>query len=123
MNKYYYNEILKDLYLEDSFVLEIIELSDKLLFKMEFVLCESHQLYHDPKENERYCWHLGEIVFSNIESINWIERNPDKFSIDANNEIDYGNIDTFDFEENTYNLAGDWGLVEIKCMELLVYLF
>jgi hypothetical protein len=32
---------------------------------------------------------------------------------DANEEIDYGNIDTLIFFDGKYNLCGDWGEIEI----------
>ena len=114
MKEYFNIEVLKDIYLEDSYVLEIIEQSDKILFKMDFVLCESHPFYKAPKENERYCYRLGEIVFAELEKISWIEKNTENYSYDSNNEKDLGNIDSFFYEGNNYFLEGSWGEVIIK---------
>ena len=114
MKEYFNIEVLKDIYLEDSYVLEIIEQSDKILFKIDFVLCESHPFYKAPKINERYCYHLGEIVFAELEKISWIEKNTENYSYDANNEKDLGNIDSFFYEGNKYFLEGSWGEVIIK---------
>lgn len=123
MKEYYSIGVLKDIYLEDSYVLEIIEQLDKIVFKMDFVICESHPFYKVPKKNERYCYHLGEIVFSKLEKISWIEKNTKNYSYDANNEKDLGNIDCFNYDSNTYNLEGSWGELQIKCNTIQVILY
>lgn len=123
MKEYFNIEVLKGIYLEDSYVLEIIEQLDKILFKMDFVLCESHPFYKAPKKNERYCYRLGEIVFSELDKISWIEKNTENYSYDANNEKDLGNIDSFNFDCNMYFLDGSWGKVIIKCNNIQVNCF
>src|ERR1035437_1098753 len=114
MKEYFNIEVLKNIYLEDSYVLEIIEQSDKILFQVDFVLCESHPYYKTPQINERYCYCHGEIVFSEIVEIHWVEKNTENYSYDANNLKDLGNIDSFFYEGNKYFLEGSWGEVIIK---------
>jgi len=114
MKEYFNIEVLKNIYLEDSYVLEIIEQSDKILFKVDFVLCESHPYYKTPQINERYCYRHGEIIFSEIVEIRWIEKNTENYSYDANNLKDLGNIDSFFYEGNKFFLEGSWGEVIIK---------
>jgi hypothetical protein len=101
------------IYLEDSYVLDIVQSSDALVFKMEFVLREEHELYSPPKAGEQYCYKRGRLVFPNARNITWLRRtmNPIK---DATGSIDYGNIDSFYVSEGRYHLEGEWGAVVVE---------
>lgn len=112
----------KGLYLEDSFVLDIIETTKLFSFQMQFVLTEDHPKYKDPSENEMYCYHYGEINFIEPKQVLWKNRNQKAASIDANGECDFGNMDIFLKSEDEYLLEGDWGSVLIKCDNLEVKL-
>lgn len=112
MNKYYDWDSFKDVYLEDSFVLDIDEIGNKICFTVDIVLSENHPLYLPPKKNEEYCYKKGKIIFQNVISSTWLKRNKHAIT-DANNEIDYGNIDIFERIEEGYYLTGDWGQVII----------
>lgn len=100
-------------FLEDSFVLKIKTNSLSADFNMEFVLTKNHQFYEKPKPNEMYCYKKGVINFPKVEEVVWTEvsMNP---SIDIDSEVDFGNIDSFYFENDFYHLSGDWGEVKIK---------
>ena len=118
---YYYNwEIFKNIYLEDSFVLEINEVSNSFVFKVEVVLTENHPLFENPKFGEKYCYKDAFILFSNPTLIRWDLKNLGFVSSDANNESDLGNIDVFYKDENGYYLEGDWGKVLIKSDEVSI---
>lgn len=106
-------EELKNIYLEDSYVLGIQEEKYFIVFKMEFVLTEEHPSFSIPKNGEMYCYKRGNLVFSNIELRTWLEKTSN-VNIDANNEEDLGNIDTLRFKNNSFYLEGDWGKLEIK---------
>ena len=54
------------IYLEDSYVLDIIKSKNKICFSMEFVLTEEHPYYSTPKPDEQYCYLKGKIIFLNI---------------------------------------------------------
>lgn len=112
----------KGLYLEDSFVLNIIETAKLFSFQMEFVLTEEHPKYKAPLGNEMYYYHYGVINFIEPKQVLWKVRNQKAASIDANGECDYGNIDIFLKSEDEYFLEGDWGSVLIKCDDLEVEL-
>lgn len=112
---------LEEIYLEDSWIRRIEEKPDRLTFWMDFVLTERHPFYHPPRPNEHYCYERGKLIFPNISSINWIERNIEK--IDARHiqfplpedEADYSNIDVLFINENGhYYLNGEIGQVEFK---------
>jgi len=112
MKKYYNLKGFENLYLEDSFVLSISETKDTITFILDLVLNEEHPFYSEPNDNEKYCYKKGRIIFSNCQSIEWINKHLKKF-IDKNKETDLGNIDSFTKNQNKITLIGDWGEVEI----------
>ncbi len=116
MKKNNYNKVISDfseIYLEDSYVLELNENGNCIEFIVELVLCEGHNLYKTPKEGEAFFYKKGKIIFPAITSIKWLTKtfSPTK---DLNGEIDYGNIDYFICQGNEYHLGGDWGEVFIE---------
>lgn len=121
MNNYFEIYDLKNIYLEDSFVLGIKEKNNEIEFIVDFVLTENHPLYSIPKENENYCYKKGILLFKGVTSVLWEERKKN-FFFDKNNEIDYGNIDCFYFSKNNFRLSGDWGIVNFKADAVAVTL-
>ncbi|HUW08052.1 MAG TPA: hypothetical protein VMW01_17575 [Williamwhitmania sp.] len=115
-------EQFNGLYLEDSFVLQIIETSELVSFHMEFVLTKDHPEYQKPLVNEMYCYRYGVINFIEPKQVLWKYRNQKAISIDANGENDFGNIDVFSKFEDNYLLEGDWGNVLISCKNIEVKL-
>lgn len=114
MKPYHNIPLLQNIYLEDSWVTGIRADQEKVTFKLEFVLTEAHEDYEPPHKAEQYCYKKGILIFDDCEDINWLKVNHIR-SIDKNDDIDMGNIDTFTFHENKYFLSGDWGEVEIAC--------
>ena len=51
-----YSEIneLKDIYLEDSYVLKILESRNEIIFELDAVLTQNHPAYDFPKLDEKY---------------------------------------------------------------------
>lgn len=74
MNNYFEIYDLKNIYLEDSFVLGIKEKNNEIEFIVDFVLTENHPLYSIPKENENYCYKKGILLFKGVTSVLWEER-------------------------------------------------
>lgn len=112
--QYYNIPDLENTYLEDSFVLKVIENKRELIFYLDVVLTEEHPFYFLPKVDEPYCYKKAQLIFSNCYKIDWIKKTF-TVSIDANGEIDYGNIDTFTYANNNYHLIGSWGEVKVEC--------
>jgi len=110
---------LTEIYLEDSYVLAIEEGESTLVFAMDLVLLESHPFYKKPSAGERYCYRRAEILFRETECVSWQKRN-DLVSVDADGEVDLGNIDTFVADGRNYLLSGDWGTVSVTCDALMV---
>ncbi|MEF1326916.1 hypothetical protein [Vibrio sp. M260121] len=119
MNNYFEINSLRNIYLEDSFVLGITEKNNEIEYEVEFVLNESHPLYIPPKETEQYCYQKGLLLFKGVSSVTWEERT-NKFSFDKNDEIDYGNIDCFSVSGSHFSLSGDWGALKFKADSVVV---
>jgi hypothetical protein len=111
-----YNDyrVLEHTFLEDSFVLDIIENSSELKFVMEVILTENHPLYAKPEADEMYCYKKAEIIFPDCKEVEWIERTrfPPK---DSSGEFGYGSIDEFYREKDHYHISGDFGELKIGC--------
>ena len=110
MSEYYEWRYFENIYLEDSYVLEIKESNEQLSFIMDIVLHENHYLYSKPLQGEQYCYKKGKIVFRRLNSIKWISRNL-KPIIDIDGTEDFGNIDCFELSSDGYYIEGEWGEV------------
>jgi len=110
---YYEIPSLANIYLEDSYVLAIVEVADSLAFELEAVLTEKHAKYEKPRDGEHYCYRRVSLQFLNIGYFEWCDR---RFvvSSDSDGELDYGNIDTFNGGDGWYALSGDWGRVVLR---------
>ncbi len=113
INYYKLTPEFSEIYIEDSYVLGINEYSDVMEFLMLIVLRENHPLYSLPKTGEQYCYRRGKIIFPDTKKVNWSKKsfNPTE---DIDGEIDYGNIDSFVFENGKYHLVGEWGDVLVE---------
>jgi len=122
MSSYHHLDIFNNVYFEDSFVLGIRFDEFELIFLLELVLLESHARYLAPRKNQQYYYTRAELRFSKIKNTRWFELNF-KANSDSENEIDFGNIDSFEFNEDIFILEGDWGRVEVQCDDVeLAYL-
>lgn len=111
----------QNIYLEDSYVLDIEIRYGIVKFYLDFVLTPEHEFYTPPKENEQYCYKKGIIVFDKVTKIQWFDITGIP-ATDANNSIDYGNIDSFVFNDGLYILNGDWGNMELAAQSVnIVY--
>jgi hypothetical protein len=110
-----YSKILgfENLYLEDSFVLQISQGRNEIRFVMELVLTDAHPVYSAPRPGENYCYVDGEICFPRVLHIIEFKRY-NVTSIDASGERDLGNIDRFVWRDNRYRLEGDWGILDLE---------
>ncbi|MFB1295706.1 hypothetical protein ACAG24_009340 [Mycobacterium sp. pW049] len=104
---------LAGVYLEDSYVLEIIECRDRLVFNLDAVLTPEHPAYHSPLPGEHYCYTAASLVFPDVGHVEWVNRSACRFT-DATGAMDLGNIDSLTVEGNLYAVEGDWGMVRIQ---------
>ena len=102
----------RDVYLEDSFVLDIREGIKSIEFDMEIVLTETHSLYSDPPFGTQYCYRNGLIRFNRPARSDW-QRSLLVPAVSADNSLDYGNIDNLSKLNNVYHLEGEWGKMSL----------
>ena len=110
-------ECLQNIYLEDSFVRSLQYDGESIIFALEMVLNKDHELYFEPKPNELYCYVEAKLYFSQLRKVDWKKLSL-QGNIDANSEVDFGNIDTFHFANDCFRLSGDWGMVEFEADQL-----
>ena len=115
-NNYSKIPALEYLYFEDSYVLGISSTEDTIEFKMEFVLLQDHPMYFDPLPGEQYCYKRGGLKFANVRNVREFLRTNVR-TIDANGEVDFGNIDSFVSQNQRYVLEGEWGKLDIESDE------
>jgi hypothetical protein len=116
MKPYYDIPALHDIYLEDSFVLGIEERDGGISFTVDAVLTADHPRYHEPEPGEQYCYAGVVLAFRETTSIEWLERSDHVFT-DPDGEQDLGNIDVLRWEGDLYDIAGDWGRVQVHSPE------
>ena len=103
---------LSGVYLEDSYVLAIDESHDRLTFKLDAVLTPESPAYHAPLPGEQYCYAMANLIFPEVETIEWLTRSDRQYT-DATGEADLGNIDTLDVDGDSVVVEGDWGRVRV----------
>lgn len=109
MTTHYYDlPDLASVYLEDSFVLDIIEEPGELKFRLEAVLTEHHPNYTHPKPGEQYCYADAWLTFPDVTRTDWEHRTTQRFT-DASGEEDLGNIDFLERPDDHWHIGGDWG--------------
>lgn len=111
---------LSDIYLEDSYVLEIRQRGSEIEFEMEFVLRTGHILYESPRIDEMYCYRRGILRLSNCDDVRMLKSV--KANEDASGEIDLGNIDRFDLDGERIEMSGDWGELSLKSNQITVFI-
>ncbi|MCA1702135.1 MAG: hypothetical protein LC808_02240 [Actinobacteria bacterium] len=103
---------LAGIYLEDSYVLDIVEELPWFKFKIEAVLTPNHPHYRAPGPDEQYCYATGWLVFADISHVEWERKSLRKY-IDAEGEEDMGNIDFLRHYSDHWYGGGDWGEVRM----------
>lgn len=101
----------EDLYLEDSWVLEIRATAGLLIIQADLVLRESHPFYEAPKPGEQYCYRRGTIRFEGITDLTWTGQGAPP-GVDASGEQDLGSFDQFSVAGSAYRIRGDFGRIE-----------
>ncbi|MCL4678123.1 MAG: hypothetical protein KJ017_05950 [Alphaproteobacteria bacterium] len=114
---YEHHAQLSAYYFEDSFVLAITESQGRFEFEIEAVLTPEHKDYKNPKPSEQHCYKNIKLIFDEIERFTW-EQTSFKGYRDASGEVDYGSIDVFTFDGDSYELEGDWGKLKITARKL-----
>jgi len=105
---------LEDLSFEDSWVLKIVRHADRIVFRVDAVLTESHPRFAPPKPGEQYCYRRGDLVFDSIRTLRWSADGLVRAGIDPSSETDLGSIDSFSKVGEAYVVVGDFGTLTIE---------
>lgn len=118
-----YEEIagLAEILLEESYVLDIEAHPSRVDFRVEFVLTPGHPDYRQPSPDEAYCARHGWLRFSGVTRCLWSDQGAPP-ARDATGEIDFGNIDSLEWDQTQYSLEGDWGRMELTAEQVDVEL-
>ncbi|WGM19814.1 hypothetical protein QEH68_17590 [Paenarthrobacter sp. OM7] len=120
MGKYFKHEVLRDFYLEDSWVLGVSSTPGQLVITVEFVLTEEHPSYSPPRPGEQYCYRNGVLVFDGVTDLNWTGQLGSRPSRDPDGSVDYGNIDSLIIEGNHYTVEGGLGEIDLHAASIRV---
>jgi hypothetical protein len=110
-----YNSLpgLVGVYVEDSYVLGILESSEQVVFRLDAVLTPAHPAYRPPRPGEHYCYAHGSLVFPDVTDVAWLNRNSGHY-VDASGAEDVGNVDNLTSDGGAFVVEGDWGAVRIS---------
>ena len=106
-------DVLQHVYLEDSYVLDVVARPGLVTFSLDVALTPEHELYEKPS-TEQHSYRRAKMIFDGVRELVW---NYDGYrpARDATGEIDWGNIDSFLVQDGRYSLEGDWGRMELVC--------
>jgi len=104
--------VLSAVYLEDSYVVDIVDELPLFKFKIEAVLTRDHPSYRAPGSGEQYCYAAGWLVFRDVSRVEWERQSPRTYT-DAAGEEDRGNIDFLKLDGDHWYAGGDWGEARI----------
>lgn len=103
---------LAEIYLEDSWVLDIAAAEHGVVFRLDAVLTPSHPRYHPPSPGEQYRYLRATLTVVSAGRF-LLRRSDAPAATDASGEVDFGNIDVFtavDWDgERAWKVSGDWG--------------
>jgi hypothetical protein len=104
---------LEEVYLEASFVHDVLEEPHELRFILQLALSPHHPLYEPRKTQAAYCFRTGILTFPEVRRITWHKREVQVFT-DAGGAADRGGIDVLVADpRGFYHLEGDFGIVDV----------
>ena len=99
---------LDDIYLDDSWILNVTVQPERLDILVDFVIVASSPHYSEPKPNEYYCYKRGMIAFEKWSDLQW-DRGTYRYGVDPDGEIDYDSFYEFSVKQNHYTICGGFG--------------
>lgn len=111
---------LAEVYLEDSWVLELAPRERGLAFRLETVLTPRHELSASPRPGDQHCYRAAWLDVTS-EDLVALTLSGAKPATDASGSVDYGNIDSFVSDDGvTWVLEGDWGRAQVLSPKVAV---
>ena len=105
---YYEIPQLKDLLLEDSYLLAMETTDSSVEMTIEAALTKEHPLYQSPKPDKQYCYLHLRISFLHAHDVQWLNKNM-KLRPGIDTPPDYGEVDALYLENGKYHIVGEWG--------------
>ena len=103
---------LDQVHLEDSWVVSVRPVPAGLVFELDAVMTERHPAYRDPLPGERYDHRRLELQVVGVRAV--VELSGAPPGVDANGELDHGNIDVWRVEDDGWShLDGSWGTARV----------
>ena len=106
---------LSDIFLEESWVLNVEVGPGYVCFVIEAVLTDSHPMYEPCHPGEQFYYRKSTWKFCVVRSVAWTMGS--KPAVDASGELDYGHIDEVIIEHPAYTIIGDLGEMKIISSE------
>jgi hypothetical protein len=113
---------LRAYYLEDSHVLGIHVLGERVVMDLDLVLTPAHPGYRPPGPAEQHCYRHGQLVFGSLRGFEVEGPQLIRPSIDATGERDLGSIDSLTLSDGRYLVEGGWRVLAIESDPPLVTL-
>jgi hypothetical protein len=110
---------LEAIVLEESYVLGVCAGPGTVALRVDFVLTAQHPDYAPPLPDETECFRRGRILFEGVRRLQW-EGQGAPPATDATGEADYGHVDSFEWDEDTYRLGGDFGKLTVSASTVRV---
>jgi len=103
---------LADIYLEDSWVLDVSDVEHGVAFRLDAVLTPDHPRYHPAEAGEQHCYLLATLTVTSAKRA-LLHRSDAPAATDASGERDFGNIDVFSAVDwdghRAWEVRGSWG--------------
>lgn len=99
---------LRELLLQESYVLHVEATPGQLAISALFALTERHPDYAPPGPDDYLCYRRGVLVLSGVTSLEWRDQGAPP-SRDATDELDHGSIDYLRYDGGQVELGGDVG--------------
>lgn len=103
---------LDGIYLEESWVLDVREASDRVTFRLEAVLTPVSPLYQPPEPGAQFCTRRGNLEFEGVTAVEWLSKTMRRIH-DPRGDDDLGNIDSLTREDDALHIQGEWGNLRI----------
>jgi hypothetical protein len=102
---------LAEIVLEESYVLGIRAEPGAVSFDMDFALTARHPDYAAPPPSETECFRRGTLRLLGVRRLSWVDQGLPP-AVDASGEKDWGHIDSFEWEDGRFVLAGGFGSLD-----------
>ena len=105
-------EPLRGIYLEDTWVLDVVPTDGSVAFELDAVLTPEHPEYRGPRPGEQHDYRHARLLVTGDRATVNLSHLP--AAVDASGEADRGHIDAWVVDDNgTSELTGDWGSAEV----------